>query len=355
MAKKYNKSPIKLILRGNIYHVIISTVVNGKRLFVRESTHTADKKQAEQYANKRFKQLVEEAEYRANPNKLKEFTLDQAFGLFWQEKGQYHANSDDTFNKLENLNKYFNKDLRLSELTIDDISNFVQLKRSEGRKIATINRYLALISAILNLCKKHRVNTPDLYVRQFMKKEPIQYDKWYNLEQFWKIYDNACKHLQDMMLFDLISGFRWGTLSTLKFEQIHDGLIFYTVKDKDYEGGRPETKEITPTMQAIIDKQPKISDYVFTYKGQRIKSIKKAWHRAIERAGVPYKSFHVIRHTHGTWLQQATKDDFLVQRSLNHKYKTTTERYIHATKTGNIDLYENVFCTKLTQNHKTAI
>lgn len=355
MAKKYNKSPVKLIVRGSIYHIIISTVVNGKRLFVRESSHTADKKQAQTYANQRFKQLIEEAEYRTNPNKLKEFTLDQAFGLFWQEKGQYHANADDTFNKLENLNKYFNKDLRLSELTIDDISRFVQLKRSEGRKIATVNRYLALISAILNLCKKHRVNTPDLCVRQFMKKEPIQYDKWYNPEQFWLIYENAAEHLKKLMKFDLITGFRCSNLFELKWSQIHDGFIFYTVKDKDYEGGRPETKEITPTMQEILDSIPKVSEYVFTYKGQPIKSIKKAWKRAIERAGVPYWGFHVIRHTHGTWLQQATKDDFLVQRSLNHKYKTTTERYIHATKTGNVNLYESVFCTKSPQNHETSL
>ena len=91
MPKKYNKSPLKLILRGNVYHLKISTVVNGKRIFIRESTHTTDKCRAEQYANKRFAQAVEQAEYRTNPNKLKEFTLNQAFGLYWEEKGQYHS------------------------------------------------------------------------------------------------------------------------------------------------------------------------------------------------------------------------------------------------------------------------
>lgn len=355
MVKKYNTgTPIKLAIRGRIYHLTISTVINGHRIFVRESTHTADKRQAEQYANQRFNQLVNEAEFRANPNKLKEYTLDQAFGLFWEEKGQYHSNSNDTFNKLENLTKYFNTKLYLSELTIEDISAFVKAKRTEGRKIATINRYIALISAVLNLCKRYRVNTPDLYIRQFMKKEPIQYDKWYNREEFWKIYVNAAEHLQAMMLFDLNTGFRTGNLLRLKWEQIHDGLIHYRVKDKDYEGGRPETKPITPTIQEILDKLPKVSEYVFTYKGQPIKSIKKAWKRAIERAGVKYKSFHAVRHTHGTWLYQETKDEFFVQKSLNHKYKQTTERYIHTADNGQATIYENVFNTSFTQNIKKA-
>lgn len=353
MGKKYNTgTPVKLTLRGRIYHITISTVVNGHRLFLRESSHTADKKQAEQYANKRFRQIVEQAEYRVD--KLKEYTLDQAFGLFWEEKGKFHANANDTFNKLENLTKYFNTHLLLSELTIEDVSQFVQTKRAEGRKVATINRYIALISAILNLCKRYKINTPDLYVRQFMKKEPIQYDKWYNREDFFKIYANAAPHLQAMMLFDLNTGLRFSNLAELKWEQIHDGLIFYTVKDKDYEGGRPETKPITPSIKEILNNLPKDSEYVFTYKGKPIKSIKKAWRRACERAGVKYKSFHSIRHTHGSWLYQQTKDELFVQHSLNHKYKQTTERYIHTADTNTTTIYESIFNTNLAHNLKTA-
>ena len=75
MPKKYSRLPYKLVIRGQIYHLKISTVVNGQRILIRESTHTADRKEAEQYAAKRFAQVVENAEYRTNPNKLKDFTL----------------------------------------------------------------------------------------------------------------------------------------------------------------------------------------------------------------------------------------------------------------------------------------
>lgn len=352
MPKKYNKSPVKLILRGSIYHIKISAVVNGQRIFVRESSHTTDKREAEQYANKRFAQLVEETEFRTNPNKLKEFTLNQAFGLYWEEKGQYHAKPDDTFNKLENLTKYFDENTLLSELTTEGIYNFVRLKRQEGRKTGTINRYIAIISAILNLCKKHKIATPDIYVRDFIKKEPVELVKYYNKTDFDKIYEQAAPHFKPIMLMALHTGFRMSTLLNLKWPDIQDGVIFYHVKDNTYEHGRPRAKKITPSMQEVLNSIPKVSTYIFTYNGERIKSVKKAWKRAVERAGLPYKSFHSIRHTHGTWLYAYTKDIKLVQKSLDHKNQETTLRYVHAVDDGLTQIYEQAFSTKLTQNHQ---
>lgn len=352
MSKKYNKVPIKIILRGQIYHIKISTTINGQRVLIRESSHSTDRAEAERYANKRLAQLIEDIEFRTNPNKKREYTLDQAFGLYWEEVGQYHSNSDDTFNKIENLTKYFNFNMQLSLLTIEDISKFVKIKREENRKISTINRYLALISAVLNLCKKRRIITPDINIRDFIKREPVQLDKYYTREEFFKIYDVAVEHLQKIMMFDLHTGFRRSNLLNLKWEQIRGEYIHYRVKDKNYEGGRPVTKKITPTVQAILDSLPKCSDYVFTYKGQRIKSIKKAWKTAVMKAGVRYLPPHSIRHTHGTWLYESTKDAIFVQRSLNHTDSKTTLRYIHAVDNGASSVYENTFGTNLAQNQR---
>lgn len=352
MPKKYNKAPIKLIVRGKTYHFKISTIINGQRILIRETTHQTDRAKAEQYANLRFKQISDDIEFRTNPNKKREYTLDQAFGLYWEEVGQYHSNSDDTFNKIENLNNYFNFNLLISQITIEDISKFVKEKKAEGRKQSTINRYLALISAVMNLCKKRRVNVADVNVREFVKREPVQLDKYYTREEFFKIYEVAVEHLQKIMMFDLHTGFRRSNLLNLKWEQIRGEYIHYRVKDKNYEGGRPVTKKITPTIQAILDSLPKCSEYVFTYKGQRIKSIKKAWKTAVTKAGVRYFPPHAIRHTHGTWLYENTKDAIFVQRSLNHTDSKTTLRYIHAVDNGMSSVYENTFGTNLAQNQR---
>lgn len=344
MPKKYNRLPYKLILRGQIFHVRISTVINGKRLLVRQSTHSADRNEAEEYARKLFIEATEQAEYRTNPNKLKEFTIDQAFGLYWEEIGQDLSDPDNTFNKLSNLTKYFNPSSLLSQIDIDDVSAFVGAKKREGRKVATTNRYLALLSAVINLCKKRRVNTPNINVREFMKREPAENIRYFeDWEVIDKIVDNAAEHFKPIILFAVYSGLRMSNILNLKWSDIHGQTYFIRVKDKTIKGGRLVAKTIYPPMQDILDNLPRRNDYVFTYKGERIKSIKKAWKRAIERAGVPYQSFHTLRHTHATWLYKKTHDLKFVQQSLNHTSSRTTEKYAHLIDKVAYDEYMSVF------------
>jgi len=345
MPKKYNHAPIKLIQRGQIYHLHISTVINHQRLFIRESTHTADRKQAEEYARQRFAQIIEQAEYRAG--KLKEFTIDQAFGLYWEEVGQEHQNAENTFNKISNLTKYFNSKMLISQLTADDISSFVGAKKREGRKTSTINRYVATLAAIINLCKKRRINTPDINIREFIKPEPAENIKYFD---DWKTIDNilanSADHLRPIVLFALYSGLRMSNILNLKWSDIHGQTYFIRVKDKTIKGGRLVAKTIYPPMQEILNSIPRCSEYVFTYKGERIKSIKKAWRRAVERAKVPYQSFHTLRHTHATWLLAKTHDIKFVQNSLNHTSSKTTEKYAHLIDSVAFQEYMSVFGTR---------
>ena len=343
MLKGNCRLPYKLVIRGQIYHLKISTVINGQRILVRESTHTTDRKEAEQYATKRFAQVVEDAQYRTNA-KLKELTIDQAFGLYWEEIGQDHANADDTDNKLSNLLKYFNPRLRLSNLTVDDISRFVKSKRAEGRKVSTTNRYLAMLSAIINLCKKRKVNVPDINVREFMKPEPFEnvkyFDDWSVIE---KIISNAADHFKPIILFSIYSGMRISAVLNLKWSDIKGETFNISVKDKRFKGGRIVTKQIYPPMREVLDSLPKVNDYVFTYKGERILSVKKAWKRALERAGLPHVSLHTLRHTHATWFYQKTHDIKAVQKSLNHTSSKTTEKYAHLMDAVVYDEYMSVF------------
>lgn len=344
MPTKHHHAPVKLIVRGQIYHLHISTVINKQRLFIRESTHTSDRKEAEEYARRRFAEVVEQAQYRTNTNKLKEYTIDQAFGLYWEEVGKDHENAENTFNKISNLTKYFNSAMPLSQISVDDIAAFVGAKKREGRKISTINRYLATLAAILNLCKKRRINTPDINIREFIKPEPAEnikyFDDWCIID---KIVDNAAEHFKPIILFALYSGLRMSNILGLKWSDIHGQTYFIRVKDKTIKGGRLVAKTIYPPMQAILDTLPRVNDYVFTYKGERIKSVKKAWRRAVERAGVPYQSFHTLRHTHATWLLAKTHDIKFVQNSLNHTSSKTTEKYAHLIDSVAFNEYMSVF------------
>lgn len=347
MPKKYNRLPFKFIIRGQIYHLKISTVVNGQRILIRESTHSTDRKQAEEYASKRFAQVVEQAEFRTNPNKLKEYTLDQVFGLFWEDIGQYHANANDTFSKISNLSNFFNTSLLLSQLTVDDIADFVRSKRNDGRKPATINRYLALLSAIFNMCKKRRIHMPEINVRDFMQKEPAE-----NIAYFadWgiinKILDCAAPHLQAIILAGLYTGLRKSNLLNLKWSDIVNDEIIIKVKDSKYAGGKTHMIKLFPALRNLIYAQPHCSDYIFTYEGQHIKDIKTAWKNTLERAGIPHTRFHNLRHTHATWLLRDTGNLKFVQKSLGHSDSRITEKYAHIIDDSSAKILEDTFARR---------
>jgi integrase len=76
---------------------------------------------------------------------------------------------------------------------------------------------------------------------------------------------------------------------------------------------------------------------VFLYQGQPIKDVKVALKAACERAGIPYGrntpngiTFHDLRHSFGSLLQQTQQNIRITQQLMNHKSIQMTERYTHS-------------------------
>ncbi len=342
MSAKYNKAPVKLVKRGKIYHITISTIVSGQRVFIRESSHTTDRNQALQYANQRLQDIIEQARFKTA--QLKEVTVDYAFGLFWDEVGKLHANAKDTFNKLKNLISYFNSQQYISNLTVEDITAFIRAKDAENRKNATINRYLALLSAVFSRCRLHKINLPDINIRQFMRKEPAENVKYFaDWQTVNKIVDNSAPHIKPIILTAIYTGLRISTILNLKWTDIVGDEIIIRVKDCKFEGGKMQRKPIFPVLKELLDTLPHNSDYIFTYKGMPVKRINKAWNNALKRAGLPHYTIHTLRHTHATWIYNSTGDLRLVKDSLAHSNIKTTLKYAHPFNNRVISVMDDVF------------
>ena len=68
-----------------------------------------------------------------------------------------------------------------------------------------------------------------------------------------------------------------------------------------------------------------------------MKHIKTAFIAACERAGIPYGretpngiTFHDLRHSFGSLVQQIQRDIRITQQLMNHKTIQMTERYTHS-------------------------
>jgi len=138
------------------------------------------------------------------------------------------------------------------------------------------------------------------------------------------------KWLRSMLIVALHSGMRRGEILALRWQDIDFNRGILTVhKSKNKEKrGIPLTERLQETLKALKEetKVIDISGRVFPISAS---SVRQAFVRACEKAGVEDFRFHDLRHTFATRLVQGGIDLYRVQRLLGHKSITMTMRYAH--------------------------
>jgi hypothetical protein len=77
----------------------------------------------------------------------------------------------------------------------------------------------------------------------------------------------------------------------------------------------------------MLEALPRVSEYVFTYNGQPIKSIKEGWKRGCEAAGLPHLLFHDLRRTGVRNLIRAGVSEHVAMSVSGHKTRAVFDRY----------------------------
>lgn len=317
-----NNSPFRLFRRGNIWHAYISFAYQKRRYVFRDSTGTADREKAQQYCIDKINAIMR------SPDLTNEITLDEAAARWTTEVLQYQNSVQSRLVALNLLLQEMDRNIYLSQITKADIISFVDGCRTRKRKPATINRYLALLSAICTRAHNYwDCRTPEFKILQFRQKEPVENIKFFSdMETVQKIVDNAAKHLKPIILTGIYTGMRVGRILELKWEQVdlvHNQIVFIG------KNGLNQSVPIVPALAEVLNALPRTHEYVFTYRNVPIRSIKKGWRSALAAAGVPYQSFHTLRHTVATWLLRDRHDLRLVKEVLGHKTIQTTIKYAH--------------------------
>lgn len=335
MANTNTHTPFRIYKRGQFWHAYISLRISGRRVVIRETTGCEDEAQAIQYCLNRVNQIKE------SPYATHEITLDAAGAKWYLEHGKY-LSPYGLESRLRNLILEIGPDLPLSKITKADISNFIAKSREMGRKNATINRYLAMLSSIITRAKNYwEYNTPDFKLSSFKQpeqKENIKFFKdWQTVQT---LIDSAAPHIRPIILTALYTGLRRGRILSLTWEQVDfdNNIIVYMGKD-----GQPKSVPIVAPLRAVLEKLPRDNQYVFTFRGHRIYEFKTAWHAAFEKSGVPYLNFHALRHTTATWLLRQTGNLRLVQQVLGHTNITTTTKYAHLVNTATENAMNETF------------
>lgn len=358
MAKRHNE-PYRLYKRGETYHAYISYIsTNGERIQFRGTTREVLPEKAAQFCLNLIAEQEKKTKLRIGQEV--DITLDEAFVQFFENVGKYHNNSNDTYNKLKILLDFFPKTLR--DICDADIMNFINTYRSKNRSNGTINRYLALLSAVINYCDDRNYTVPKIKISKYKLKEPAENIKYLkDWEEAQAIIDRAAKHLKPIIYTALYTGMRLGNILSLKWDNIDfkNKTINITVKDRTKQGGKNHSIPLINQLETILKKLPQDCEYVFTHKGKKINSIKTAWRNIFFKRGdkdsnyaltnelrddsLPYKNFHTLRHTAGTWILKKTNNLKITKEILGHADIKTTLKYAHVLDDEKRNALNNVF------------
>lgn len=343
MAKQHNV-PFRLYKRGEVYHAYISFISEtGNRIQLRETTGRTSEREATEYCIQRLAKIKERERQQTN-GECPALTIDDAFGRYYYEKGQYNSRPKQTLTRLSIIKNTINVQY-LHEINETVINDFIRKQRNNISN-STINRYLALISVILNTASyEWHVKTATIRIGKLKLKEPaenIKYLKdWAHAQ---KIIDRAAPHLKPIIYTAIYTGMRLGNILNLKWENIDfiSNTINIKVKDRTKDGGKNLSIPMISQLAEILKAQPQINEYVFNFRGKPIKSIISAWRnifyyrdangvftKQLKDVSLPYVNFHTLRHTAATWILKKTNNLRITKEILGHSDIKTTMKYAH--------------------------
>ena len=179
-----------------------------------------------------------------------------------------------------------------------------------------------------NLNKAHREGLMDAPPR-FPKSKVLKHrTRWLTLEEEKRRTQAAPRHLVPLIRFAVDTGGRLSELLSLDWRNVE--MEERRIRFTDTKNGEDRTVRLCDRAHAtLVAIGPKDSGTVFTYNGRRVKSMKTAFNKARERAGLEDVRFHDLRHTFASRLVQVGVPLYEVMHLTGHKSLEMVQRYSH--------------------------
>lgn len=172
--------------------------------------------------------------------------------------------------------------------------------------------------------------------------------------QFLTLHEITISHYQDLLLFMVLTGLRWGETAGLRvrdvtlhaesgrshidirvaLKRVKGGTVLGLLKSRSARRRLTIPDALVPIIAgAIAGKGP--DDTVFTSpRGKRLHhgNVTRNLKTAIERAqaagsDIPDFTLHALRHTAAAWLLSSGRTPYQVSRQLGHETEATTQKY----------------------------
>lgn len=289
-----------LIKRGDTYYC--KWTINKKPFT--KTTGTKDKAEAQEFHDRLRSELWRETKLGDTPT----LSWDEA-ALSWVED---HAIDKRSYEDDRLRLVWLTKELTgkpITEIKTDTLFSLRKKRVDLGNAPATANRYLAVVSAVLNFARERDklAATPAI---PYFPEDSGEFFLWITRAQAKKLIKELPPHLAAMTRFALATGLRRHNITHLEWQNISLEREVMWVWGRTAKGKRHISVKLTrEAVQVLKEQQGRHPVYVFVYVPPKAtvgapvhRTTTKAWEKAIARAGIdPAFTFHDLRHTWASW------------------------------------------------------
>ena len=249
---------------------------------------------------------------------------------FYQKHGLYQS-AHDYQDKIQNLVFFYQFD----KIKIEQIHDYCTLRTLSGVKNATINRELTVIRSAINYYNKHHdeqiinpFNGFNLFEADFI---PRYLNEW----ECSRLLKSALNHdnvrLWAFIQLALNTGSRAGELTKLQWENVNTKDKYMTVRNSMSKNRKTIYKPLNARALLALDKLSNESEWVFynPNTGKNIRSFRRGFELAVERAGLGKLRIHDLRHTFASLLVKEGVPLYHVSQLLGHSDVRITQKYAH--------------------------
>lgn len=290
---------------------------------IQQSSGTTEKIKAKEFHDKLKASLWDQ--YRLG---IKPTRTWQEVVMKWIQETYDKATHENDLAKLRWLDPILGG-LTLNDITLEVVDSIRAAKLKEASK-STVNRYLALVRAIL-LKARDEWEWIDKVPKIKLFKETANRERSLTPEQAKHLLAELPHHQRDTVMFALATGLRQSNILKLEWSKIDLVRRHAWVSGISSKNRKPIAVPLNDMAVDVLTRQKdKHPIRVFTYRGKPISNANtKAWKQALKRAEIVDFRWHDLRHTWATWQRQAGTPTHELQRLGGWRTGAMVERYAH--------------------------
>lgn len=259
-------------------------------------------------------------------------TVSQICARYWNAHGKRRADRSTVETYLERIVDHVGGDTPYDQVTIADVSAFVDEWRARGLSSSTANRMIAVWRRMHTIADEQwELDVARIRWRHVVAKEPRVRVRYLSDAEREALLDAAMTiggaSLLEIVQWSILTGCRKRETLTLDWSKVDIENGGVSVKTKGGGERWVDISEAAASLLRSIKERRKNSSLVFSSVGLR-----KRFEAAVRLAGISDFRFHDLRHTFATYLVARGVPVQTIQRALGHTQIATTMRYAHVSR-----------------------